>query len=89
MKKIIQHIKKQILLIFKCRFYLFKKIYCYQPFIYIDNNGVVLKNGIGNRVKWIDNEFIIKSYCSDIAFEIAKTKVMKKYKGDLTDIHFF
>jgi len=75
--------------ILSIRFFIFKKTFHYQPFIYLDEDGLVLSGEIGDRMKWIDNVYIIKAYCSEKAMKIAKNKVSKIYKGDLDNVWYF
>jgi hypothetical protein len=86
--KLIQF-KQWFLSIVKCRFFLYKKTFHFQPFIYLDEDGLVLSGEIGNRMKWLDNSYIIKAYCSEKARKIAEQKVSKIYKGDLDDVWYF
>ena len=82
-------IKEWILFVFMCRFFLYKRTFHFQPFIYVDNEGNVLKNEIGNVIKWLDTDYIIKEYCSKNAMKIARKRVSKIYDGDLDDIFYF
>ena len=86
---ILAQFKQWILSIVKCRFFLYKKTFHYQPFIYLDEDGLMLSGEIGDRMKWLDDTYIIRTYCSEKAMKIAKDKVNKVYKGDLDDVWYF
>ena len=81
--------KQWILFIVKCRFFLWKKTFVLTPFIYLDKNGDVLKNGIGDSIKWLGSGYVIKEYCLDKAMKIARDKVSKLYQGNLDYVWYF
>ena len=82
-------LKQWGLYVIKCHFFLYKKTFHYQPFIYLDDDGLVLSGDIGDRLKWLADTYIINSYCSDNAMKIAKDKLSKVYKGNLDDVWYF
>jgi len=86
---ILARFKQWILSIVKCRFFLYKRYFHFQPFIYIDNNGNVVKGEVTDKMKWLDDDYIIKEYCLKRAMKIAQNKVSKKYKGDIDAVWFF
>lgn len=87
--KYIKQFKQWILMIIECRFFLYKRTFNYQPFLYIDESGGVASGEITSIIRWLDNTYSIKEYSLIRGMKIAKNKVSKIYTGDLDDVWYF
>jgi hypothetical protein len=85
---IIRKIKAFFIHIVKCRFYIYKRYFYITPFIYLDKNNNVVKDEITDKIKWLDEDYLIREYCSKRAIKIAQDKLIKEYQGDIDDVWF-
>jgi hypothetical protein len=85
---IIRKIKAFFIHIVKCRFYIYKRYFYITPFIYLDKNNNVVKDEITDKIKWLDEDYLIREYCSKRAIKIAQDRLSKIYQGDIDDVWF-
>ena len=84
---ILARFKQWILSIVKCRFFLYKRTYYFEPFVYLDENNNVTTE-MTDRMKWLDDTYIIKDYCEENAYKVAKKRVSKIYKN-VNEVYFY
>jgi hypothetical protein len=65
-----------------------KKRFYFEPFIYINQDGNIIKNSIGSRVKWLE-KFTIDAYSQKSADKIAYEEIKEKYPEYIGHIWFF
>lgn len=65
-----------------------KKGYYFEPFVYINPDGSVCKDGMTTRVKWLE-KFYIEEYSEEMATIKARGVLIQKYGTDSLYIFLF
>ena len=61
-----------------CRIFLPKRKFVVEPFVYIDNRGVIARDEITGKVRWLE-KFEIETQCIEFAESEFRKEARKKY----------